>query len=357
MIGKQPYPLSLGPYEFLWFELQPTLEQAEIQAEEPSWAFATVSVAAGWESVFEGAQWNILERALPDYLQKQRWFGGKSRRIAQTSLVDWAELDRHPLSSRSGGGDLRRRAVRISTCSCLAASFGSAAGAIRSSTAAAILCPAVSAEGDGVLHDAILNDETCLALLDAIGEAREIRTTKGVIRGVPAQRFRGTSRLTGRDAHSAPQLRRAEQLIHPFRRPADLEVVPAPGSKAPIPDCEIGQYLTEKTTFNRIPPFAGLIEYVRSGAEPTTLAMLQGLVANEGDGWKWNQEELARYYEEHARLPLDGDFKMPDGSWFELSESEPTRTRPRTPGHLPGFRRHPGPTHRRDALGPGDAHR
>ena len=64
------------------------------------------------------------------------------------------------------------------------------------------------------------------------------------------------------------------------------------------PDCEIGRYLTEKTNFNRIPPFAGLIEYAPAAAgEPTTLAMLQGLVANEGDGWKWTVEELDRYYE------------------------------------------------------------
>ena len=54
------------------------------------------------------------------------------------------------------------------------------------------------------------------------------------------------------------------------------------------PDCEIGRYLTERTGFDRIPPFAGLIEYRPiPDAEPTMLAMLQGLVANEGDGWKW----------------------------------------------------------------------
>jgi maltose alpha-D-glucosyltransferase/alpha-amylase len=32
--------------------------------------------------------------------------------------------------------------------------------------------------------------------------------------------------------------------------------------------------------------------------------MLQGLIANEGDGWTWTTEELERYYENCARTPL-----------------------------------------------------
>ena len=67
------------------------------------------------------------------------------------------------------------------------------------------------------------------------------------------------------------------------------------------PDCEIGRYLTEKANFDHIPPFAGSIEYVETrGGENSTLAMLQGLVANEGDGWKLTLEELDRYYESSA---------------------------------------------------------
>ena len=44
-----------------------------------------------------------------------------------------------------------------------------------------------------------------------------------------------------------------------------------------------------------MPPFAGLIEYSATAAAPSTLAMLQGLVANQGDGWTWTLEELGRY--------------------------------------------------------------
>jgi len=71
------------------------------------------------------------------------------------------------------------------------------------------------------------------------------------------------------------------------------------------PDAEIGQYLTDKAHFDRVPPFAGLIEYEpRADVGSSTLAMLQGLVTNEGDGWTWTTEELERYFETCAALPF-----------------------------------------------------
>src|SRR5581483_10479341 len=70
------------------------------------------------------------------------------------------------------------------------------------------------------------------------------------------------------------------------------------------PDTEIARFLTEHTTFRQIAPFGGSIEYVREDQQPATLAMLQGLVANEGDGWQWTLEELERYFESCARTPL-----------------------------------------------------
>jgi maltose alpha-D-glucosyltransferase/alpha-amylase len=94
------------------------------------------------------------------------------------------------------------------------------------------------------------------------------------------------------------------------------------------PDAEIGQYLTEKTNFNQIPPFAGSLEVdglAATDGKLANLALLQGFVANEGDGWGWTLEELDRYYEACAPLPfpqkLSGEVQGP----LELSENPPTQ--------------------------------
>ena len=62
------------------------------------------------------------------------------------------------------------------------------------------------------------------------------------------------------------------------------------------PDVEIGRFLTEVAHFNRIPPFLGEIAMTSSSGETTTIAMLQGLVENEGDGWAWFLRQLSKFY-------------------------------------------------------------
>jgi maltose alpha-D-glucosyltransferase/alpha-amylase len=50
-----------------------------------------------------------------------------------------------------------------------------------------------------------------------------------------------------------------------------------------------------------VPPFAGSLEYIRESEASSAIAIVQGLVPNEGDGWKWTTEELERFYENCAR--------------------------------------------------------
>ncbi|WP_263358032.1 maltose alpha-D-glucosyltransferase [Acidicapsa ligni] len=69
------------------------------------------------------------------------------------------------------------------------------------------------------------------------------------------------------------------------------------------PDVEIGRFLTEIAHFPRIAPFFGEIDITPIGGEKTTVAMLQGLVANEGDGWQWFLDELKNYFASVASLP------------------------------------------------------
>jgi len=92
----------------------------------------------------------------------------------------------------------------------------------------------------------------------------------------------------------------------------------------------MGRFLSERTQFRRVPPFAGVIEYHRDGSQPYTLAMLQGFVPNEGDGWQWTMEELDRYYERSAHLPFPSASDTGQ-SWIELSERE---TLPEARDHL-----------------------
>ena len=172
------------------------------------------------------------------------------------------------------------------------------------------------------MHDAVLDDDTCRQLLRCIAGKQRIATRHGVIHGLPSKLFPELRGDPGEDL--APSRLAGEQsntsILYDDRLILKLFRKIEPG---PNPDAEIGKYLTEKTDFRRIPPYAGAIEYVRDSGDPIAIALLQGLVINEGDGWKWFQEELARYYEQHAPVAFPSDVPLPDGSLFEHAENPP----------------------------------
>jgi maltose alpha-D-glucosyltransferase/alpha-amylase len=95
--------------------------------------------------------------------------------------------------------------------------------------------------------------------------------------------------------------------------------------RGPNPDCEIGRHLTEQAHFDGIPPFAGAIEYVAADGEPATLAMLQGFVASQGDGWTLTLEELSRYYENCATVAWPEGGSTAAADLTDLAKQEPSQ--------------------------------
>ena len=58
------------------------------------------------------------------------------------------------------------------------------------------------------------------------------------------------------------------------------------------PDYEISRFLTEKSDFRNIPAYVGSINLDLDNGDTITLALMQDLLENEGDAWKYMLEEL-----------------------------------------------------------------
>ena len=92
-ITRVPYGLTLGPYGVFWFELHGELEPVEAPPETVADVTLVLAGGSDWAALAEPAHRTALEaRILPAYLPRQRWFGGKSRTIKTTRLVDWIGL-------------------------------------------------------------------------------------------------------------------------------------------------------------------------------------------------------------------------------------------------------------------------
>ncbi len=68
------------------------------------------------------------------------------------------------------------------------------------------------------------------------------------------------------------------------------------------PDVEMGRYLTETAHFTHAAPFFGAVSITPTGGTETTAAMLQGFIANEGDGWDWFLAQLATAFAKATTL-------------------------------------------------------
>jgi maltose alpha-D-glucosyltransferase/alpha-amylase len=322
-IRTTAYPLTVGPYGFLWLELQPSPEPVPSATEEGE-PELEVAGPTDWMSVLEGnGRRELEETILRSYMARQRWFGAKSRTITGTRIEDWAVFNQ-------GISTLVWVEVQYTEGECdtylvtLGLLFGRASEALREESPNAVLARLTSVDGDGVLHEAIFNDTASQALLALIAGGNQIPSREGALLGIPSTAL---ARLQGDSGEPAAARRgSAEQsntsilfgdklIMKLFRRQ----------QAGPNPDTEIGRYLTEQTHFTHTAPFGGAIEYTRKGQEPSTVAMLQGLVTNEGDGWQWTLEELDRYYEASAAHNF-AQGAVPDGpaSLLQLSTAGET---------------------------------
>jgi trehalose synthase-fused probable maltokinase len=254
-------------------------------------------------SLYEGLGQAVQEQ-LAAYLLKQRWFGGKARRIRSTELIDLVPVQAGPAEAfvllarveyESGPGDTYVLPLIASNVS------GDQSGD-RAADREAVL-NIRRQDGDirgAVLTDALRSEQFLSALLDAIEAKLTFAGTRGEIFAASTRVFQDV-RAGSSDA-LRPRLLRGEQsnssiaygdrfILKLFRRVEE----------GVNPDLEIGRFLTEKTRFANVAPVAGFLEYRADGGGLTTLGILQRFVPNEGDAWRFTLKSLETFWEQAAK--------------------------------------------------------
>jgi maltose alpha-D-glucosyltransferase / alpha-amylase len=321
-MGKQPYPLTLGPYSFLWFELQPAPADSEDTATQPQHDGLSVVGTAQWNSILTGDNLRRLESdVLPGFVVHQRWFGGKARALSAIRIDDWAAVKTADEDCVIALCEMAFEEGQSETYLLpFAVHWNAEEDAVRDRTSPGSMALIHSSHGEGVLLDGLSSDAAARRLLEIIQRSDEIKSVKGVFRGTPAK---GLATLIGGSAlpvrrgageQSNTSILFGDRLIMKvFRRVQG----------GPNPDYEISRYLCESAGFRNVPVFGGVIDYVSESGETSTVALLQGLIANEGDGWQWTLEELDRYFERCARLEFpEGALPASPIGFLAMSESE-----------------------------------
>ena len=209
-------------------------------------------------------------------LPRQRWFGDKGRSIAAVNLRDCGAF-----------GD-RAWLVLVTVAFTDGVDETYAIPLVLDGAAVSPDALEATLELDGATTragDAFDQPGFCLELLTAFERHAAVPTAHGgVVRFVRTDRY---SPLRG-DGPLAPRRLTTEQSNTSVAYGSRLILKWLRRVKAGTNlDREVGSFLTLQARFPHVPPLAGAIEYVSAAGEVTTLGVLQGFVANQGDGWSW----------------------------------------------------------------------
>ena len=298
-IGQLSYMITLPPYGFYWFTLAEgaQLPPWHIAPPEPLPEYTTLVIraGAGLEDVLRTEGRLVLERdALRPYLPKRRWFASKGERLLGVRLayavilpgsagsVMFAEIE----------AQLAGRAERYVLPLGLAWD-DEVSGALVQQLA---LTRVRRGPRMGYLTDAFAIDALTRGMVEGMRDSRVVPIEGGELQ------FRPTSRMQTLELAPDAAIRRlsAEQSNSSWIVGDAIVLKLVRRVLAGVhPEGEMTRELTERGFANTAPLFGELVRVDADGT-PHTVGLAQGFVRNQGDGWGWTLDFLAREVEEAA---------------------------------------------------------
>jgi maltose alpha-D-glucosyltransferase/alpha-amylase len=333
-VGELPYLITLSGYSFYWFRLAADQAAPSWHAERAASDETPVLVFFdGWHSIFRErvVPWRIAlaeklraqleNEALPRFIARQRWYGAQGESIRRAALLDHAEWK-----------DPRGALWLLSLLRVEAGAAGKGPAAdyflplnllwedgkegederLRAMQPASVARVRMQAQL-GLLGDAFADERFVLALVEAIGAGLSLRCAHGALRCTPTAAF---AALVGNDPAQLlpvhPPAGQSSNSVAVLGQRLFLKLYRRLQSGVST-ELEIGRFLTDIAHFPNCVPVAGAIEYVPdtgggddqdAGRIGMTLALLQGYVENQGDGWTYTLAYLERFLEHLKATPV-----------------------------------------------------
>jgi maltose alpha-D-glucosyltransferase/alpha-amylase len=293
-VGEGEYPITIGPYGYFWFQVDKAekKEKSEASGELP-----LLKIDISWERLFDNYnEVRIFERKiLPPFMKKCRWFGGKAKAISKIGIHKTipvkVEGDTHfltivevhyvqrlpelyflPLTFIPSDSILERVEYTIQSVVCRAEIQGKAGFIMDSS------------------YDRLFRD----FLFVSMEKELRIRTEEGgtlefnssVFTKIDVNKSVDSKILKADQSNTA--ITYNDQYFFKFYRKLEKEI---------NPDLEIVRFLSEHTTFQNSPKYAGGIEYQDPDGACIVFGLLQEKVENQGDAWLMAVDSVGRFYE------------------------------------------------------------
>lgn len=337
-VGDLPYMLTLPSFGFYWFRLSADAEMPGWHQEHlPLQDRPTLVLFDGWTSFFRERvmPWRIgmADRmrtqfetdTLPRYIELQRWYATKGAKIDRARLLDHTVWESNGLSWMLPILKLDGPTEESTYFMPLAMAWEETEEERCTALGVAALAKIRQQANVGVMGDAFYDEAFCHALVQAIGDNKEIATASGRLRFKPTAALAkmGLDITSLRSSQpsaisSNTALTLGEKLfVKGYRRlRAGLN-----------PELEMGRFLTEVVHFPNCVPVLGALEYFGNNGQVMTLALVQSYVANQGDGWDYTLRYVERFLETY-RTAVDPDLTVQDahGGFLTMAATLGQRT-------------------------------
>ena len=328
MVGDLPYLLTIQPYGFYWFQLEPTGAKTDMPQMAPETSqvpeYITLVVTEGPESLVHGRNKLFLDRnILPAFLPTQRWFPEKDRKLANIDTTMIGMLGDQPfhrhllalVTEKHNGG---RTPFLPADGRGMDGLPGTAAGAAAARLREGPPRPAGRA---GDRRDRLA------------GVLQPFRRSHGFGRNHHRQGRHHPLHPHGQDArgrrsgryHPHADRRRTEQQLGDFPQFWHVEVLsppchghPARGRDRRVPDDQEGQCSV----------CSGYAELEFANGETSAIAILHQFVRNQGDGWDFTTKYLNRHVDHYVVLDETQAMDEPalHGDYLEFARKLGQRT-------------------------------
>ncbi len=317
IITGQRYLFTLSPYNYQWFLLEkPKVVEEEIKTGKKPLVLSLSS----WDDVGSSKQRAPLEKALPAYLNRSRWFGGKARVIQSITVKEHVHL---PIKGTNASLLILEVSYNegLNEYYQLPISFipDDFASTLAGQYPQSIIMSATLGDQEGKIFDAMFSDKVREYMFTAMAKKKRLKVNGTDLVGFSEREVNKTLKEKGEiSSHvlSAEQSNTSviyeKDYFYKIYRKLD---------QVDNPDLEITRFLSEVAKFPNVPQYMGHMQLEEATKSPYILGMMQQLVPNQGDAWTYMLDAISRYYERILLLPenelslptLKGDLSNPVG--------------------------------------------
>ncbi|HEY3405887.1 MAG TPA: maltose alpha-D-glucosyltransferase, partial [Ohtaekwangia sp.] len=293
-VEEGDYTITIGPYGYFWFQVDAAekKEKADASGELP-----LLRTDISWERLLDNYNEvrSFERKILPPFMKKCRWFGGKAKVISKTSVhktipvkVDGdthfltiievhyvqrlPELYFLPLTFVPSDNILERVEYTVQSVVCRAEIQGKAGFIMDSS------------------YDKVFRDYLFLSMDRELklkyDDGATLLFNSSVFTKIDRTREVDSKILKSDQSNTA--IIYNDQYFFKFYRKLEREI---------NPDLEVVRFLSENTTFQNSPKYAGSVEYHEPDGGTIVFGLLQEKVENQGEAWGMSVDSVGRFYE------------------------------------------------------------